>query len=157
MTTTHPDHAPAAIAEACVHSADGTRIADELAPDPLLVGWLATDADHGALFADELTRAPEDLRPLLATLFAEQRAGALVAVASGDDALALVVVLMLGPHLHIAGQPDPDDYEFDNPPHPEWFLFAQVHFLDGPISPAAWLRGVCDAATAGQPPPLVVG
>jgi hypothetical protein len=59
--------------------------------------------------------------------------------------------------LHLAGQPDPDDYEFDNPPHPEWFLFAQVHFLDGPISPAAWLRDVCDAATAGQPPPLVVG
>lgn len=58
---------------------------------------------------------------------------------------------------HLAGQPDELDYEFENPPHPEAFLFAQVHFLDGPISPVAWLRQICDAATAGDPAPLVTG
>jgi len=41
---------------------------------------------------------------------------------------------------HLAGQPDELDYEFENPPHPEAFLFTQVHFLDGPIAPATWLR-----------------
>ncbi|MHB2000155.1 MAG: hypothetical protein ACYCSI_08215 [Solirubrobacteraceae bacterium] len=58
---------------------------------------------------------------------------------------------------HLAGQPDEDDYEFENPPHPQAFLFAQVHFLSGAITPAAWLRQVCDAATAGAPPKLVTG
>ncbi len=36
---------------------------------------------------------------------------------------------------HLAGQPDEHDYEFENPPHPQAFLFAQVHFLNGAISP----------------------
>jgi hypothetical protein len=58
---------------------------------------------------------------------------------------------------HLAGQPDEDDYEFENPPHPQAFLFAQVHFLSGAITPAAWLRQVCDAATKGAPPALVTG
>jgi hypothetical protein len=59
--------------------------------------------------------------------------------------------------LHLAGQPEELDYEFENPPHPQAFLFAQVHFLDGPLKPESWLREVCDAALAGRPPPLVVG
>jgi hypothetical protein len=58
---------------------------------------------------------------------------------------------------HLAGQPDELDYEFENPPHPQWFLFAQVHFLDGAIAPATWLRQVCDAALGGVPPALVTG
>jgi hypothetical protein len=56
---------------------------------------------------------------------------------------------------HLAGQPDEDDYEFENPPHPQAFLFAQVHFLSGAISPASWLKQVCDQATVGTQPPLV--
>jgi hypothetical protein len=58
---------------------------------------------------------------------------------------------------HIAGEPDEQDYEFENPPHPQAFLFAQVHFLDGPITPATWLRQVCEAATKANPQPLVTG
>jgi hypothetical protein len=58
---------------------------------------------------------------------------------------------------HLAGQPDKDDYEFENPPHPHAFLFAQVHFLSGAIAPAAWLGQVCEAATKGAPPALVTG
>jgi hypothetical protein len=58
---------------------------------------------------------------------------------------------------HLAGQPDEDDYEFENPPHPQAFLFAQVHFLGGAIPPGAWLRQVCDAATKGAPSSLVMG
>lgn len=58
---------------------------------------------------------------------------------------------------HLAGQPDENDYEFENPPHPQAFLFTQIHFLDGPITPAEWLRQVCEAATKGAPPPLVTG
>jgi hypothetical protein len=58
---------------------------------------------------------------------------------------------------HLADEPDEDDYEFENPPHPQAFLFTQVHFLSGAIPPAAWLRQVCDAATKGAPPALVTG
>jgi len=58
---------------------------------------------------------------------------------------------------HLAGQPDEDDYEFENPPHPQAFLFTQVHFLGGPITPATWLQQVCDAANRADPPPLVTG
>jgi hypothetical protein len=58
---------------------------------------------------------------------------------------------------HLAGQPDEGDYEFENPPHPQAFLFVQVHFLSGAITPAAWLRQVCDAATEGVLPQLVTG
>ncbi len=56
---------------------------------------------------------------------------------------------------HLAGQPDEDDYEFENPPHPQAFLFTQVHFLGGAITPAAWLRQVCDKAATGTQPALV--
>ena len=52
----------------------------------------------------------------------------------------------------IAGRPDRADYEFDNPPHPESFLFADVHFINGPLSPDAWLKQASDEALAGRPP-----
>jgi len=58
---------------------------------------------------------------------------------------------------HLAGQPAEEDYEFENPPHPQAFLFAQVHFLGGIVAPGAWLRQVCDAAVGGALPPLVAG
>lgn len=56
---------------------------------------------------------------------------------------------------HLAGRPDESDYEFENPPHPQTFLFAQVHFLGGPPTPAAWLRQVYEAAASRSPPALV--
>jgi len=56
---------------------------------------------------------------------------------------------------HLAGQPDEDDYEFENPPHPQALLFTQVHFLSGAIPPAAWLRQVCDQVVMGAQPALV--
>lgn len=55
----------------------------------------------------------------------------------------------------LAGQPDEDDYEFENPPHPQAYMFAQVHFLNGVITPSEWIRQVCEQAIAGHPPPLV--
>jgi serine phosphatase RsbU (regulator of sigma subunit) len=73
-------------------TARGERITDELAPDPLLVGHLASASTTGAVFVDDLTRVPDDLRELLAKLFAEQRASAIVPVASRDELLALLVV-----------------------------------------------------------------
>ena len=56
---------------------------------------------------------------------------------------------------HLAGQPDEDDYEFESSPHPQAFLFIQVHFLSGAIPPASWLRQVCDEAVTGTRPALV--
>lgn len=56
---------------------------------------------------------------------------------------------------HLAGHPSTEDYVWDQPPHPEWFLFAQVEFLGGPLSPADWLKRVCDDATSGTRPALV--
>jgi hypothetical protein len=56
---------------------------------------------------------------------------------------------------HLAGQPDEDDYEFENPPHPQAFLFAQVHFLSGTIAPESWLKQVCDEASTDTQPALV--
>lgn len=55
---------------------------------------------------------------------------------------------------HLAGQPDESDYEFENPPHPQAFLFAQVHFLDAPSTPSAWMQRVCGEAIAGTWPAL---
>jgi hypothetical protein len=56
---------------------------------------------------------------------------------------------------HLAGQPDEDDYEFENPPHPQAFLFTQVHFLNGPITPSQWLTQISDQAATGKHPALV--
>lgn len=72
-------------------TASGQKLADALAPDPLLGAWLATH--NRPLFVDELElHVPADLRDLLATLFERHAARALVPVASDDDLLAIIVV-----------------------------------------------------------------
>ena len=71
-------------------NAAGARLADDEAPDPLLVGWLAEQ--RGAKFADELAYVPGDLRGLLGRLFTRHAARAIVPVASRDELLALVIV-----------------------------------------------------------------
>jgi serine phosphatase RsbU (regulator of sigma subunit) len=71
-------------------TANGARLEDDAAPDPLLVGWLAEQ--RGARFADELAYGPGDLRGLLGRLFERHRARAFVPVASRDELLALVVI-----------------------------------------------------------------
>jgi len=68
----------------------GERLDDAYAPDPLLASWLAER--HDAVFADDLDVAPPDLRELLAQLFANHRARALIPVGSADELLGLVVV-----------------------------------------------------------------
>jgi len=68
----------------------GARVADELAPDPLLVSWLA---EHGgAVFADDLDPVPADLREMLSTLFEKSDARALVPIGSADELIGLVVL-----------------------------------------------------------------
>jgi serine phosphatase RsbU (regulator of sigma subunit) len=69
----------------------GDKLTNDLAPDPLLGGWLAEQ--RGALFVDQLElHVPADLRDLVATLFERHRARAIVPVSSHDDLLAIVIV-----------------------------------------------------------------
>ncbi len=68
----------------------GTRVADELAPDPLLVSWLAER--RGAVFADDLDPVPADLREMLTTLFERNDARAIVPVGSADELIGLLVL-----------------------------------------------------------------
>jgi serine phosphatase RsbU (regulator of sigma subunit) len=69
----------------------GEKLADDVAPDPLLGAWLAEH--RRVLFGDELElHVPADLRDLVAGLFERQQAGAIMPVSSDDELLALVVV-----------------------------------------------------------------
>lgn len=69
---------------------DGARLADDAAPDPLLIGWLA---EHRApVFADDLDEVPADLRELAVQLFERQGARALLPVHSADEVIALILV-----------------------------------------------------------------
>ncbi len=83
----------------------GEPVTDDLAPDPLLVAWLAslpsqaagqfgsvTGAHRGVLFADDLEAVPADLRDLATQLFERNDARALVPVASADELIGLVVI-----------------------------------------------------------------
>jgi len=70
-------------------TADGTKLADDAAPDPLLGGWLAEH--HAPVFADDLSKVPADLRELLAGLIERGRARALIPVTSQDELLAVVM------------------------------------------------------------------
>ncbi|HEY4176020.1 MAG TPA: PP2C family protein-serine/threonine phosphatase [Kofleriaceae bacterium] len=75
----------------------GERLADDLAPDPLLLSWLA---DHRAvLFADDLEPVPADLHETTAQLFKRNDARALVAVGNTDELLALIVIPANAPRL----------------------------------------------------------
>ncbi|MGE3544943.1 MAG: PP2C family protein-serine/threonine phosphatase [Kofleriaceae bacterium] len=68
----------------------GLRLADEKVPDPLLMSWLSEH--HGALFIDDLVPVPGDLRGMLAAVFEQNHALALVPVGSDDELLGLLVV-----------------------------------------------------------------
>jgi serine phosphatase RsbU (regulator of sigma subunit) len=72
-------------------SLDGTKLPDELAPDPLLGAWLA---EHRRLvFLAELRdKVPDDLHALIGDVFARTSSHALVPVASDDELLAIVLV-----------------------------------------------------------------
>nr|HEX4315098.1 SpoIIE family protein phosphatase [Kofleriaceae bacterium] len=77
-------------------AATGERLPDDAAPDPLLAPWLAEA--RGALFDTEAAlHAPEDLQPMIAALFAAQRARAIVPITSHDELLGLVVVPATAP------------------------------------------------------------
>lgn len=67
----------------------GERLDDARAPDPLLAGWLV---EQRAVFADDLDRVPDDLRPLVTSLLAAHHARAAIPVGSADELLAVVLV-----------------------------------------------------------------
>ena len=72
-------------------TASGQRVTDQLAPDPLLVGWLVEQ--RTPMFADELgVRAPADLRDLVEAMFEHHHARTILSVANGDELLAIVIV-----------------------------------------------------------------
>lgn len=79
-------------------SRGGQRLADELAPDPLLVSWLT---GQGPLAREEIASvAPPELRPALDAFLAAQHARLLVPLRARDELLGL---LMLGGERPLAG------------------------------------------------------
>lgn len=76
--------------------AETTRLADADAPDPLVASWLAEDRGRdlraALVFADDLERAPAELRPLLAALLEHHGAQVVVPVRSADELLALIAL-----------------------------------------------------------------
>lgn len=73
------------------------RLSDELAPDPLLIGWLAES--RGILFADDIEAVPADLRELVERLFAAHAARAIVPVRSADEVLGIIAIPATAPFL----------------------------------------------------------
>ncbi|MFT3696379.1 MAG: SpoIIE family protein phosphatase [Kofleriaceae bacterium] len=69
--------------------ARGTRLADDVAPDPLLGAWLAENP--GAVFG-EAARVPDDLRPLLKAVLDRAQASTLIPVANHDELLGVVML-----------------------------------------------------------------
>lgn len=68
----------------------GEKLADDVAPDPLLGAWLV---EHGKrIFSAELEVVPDDLRELVKALLEKAGARALFPVASQDELLAIVLV-----------------------------------------------------------------
>jgi len=55
---------------------------------------------------------------------------------------------------HLAGQPDEDDYEFENHHTPKHSSSHRSTSSTAPF-PASWLKQVCDQAAVGTQPPLV--
>ena len=68
----------------------GERLADELAPDPLLVGWLAER--RGLLFVEDVDPVPEDLRELYAKLFHDQGARLILPMRNADELVGMVAI-----------------------------------------------------------------
>jgi serine phosphatase RsbU (regulator of sigma subunit) len=73
------------------------RIADDAAPDPLLMSWLAEY--KRPLFHDDLDVVPADLRELAEKLIETNKARSIIPVRSTDEILALIIVPMSGPRL----------------------------------------------------------
>lgn len=71
-------------------SKGGQRLADELAPDPLLVSWLTTQGPLAP--QDVATVAPVELRPSLAAFLTAQRAQLLVPLRAREELLGLLVL-----------------------------------------------------------------
>jgi serine phosphatase RsbU (regulator of sigma subunit) len=71
-------------------TADGTKLADDAAPDPLLGAWLAER--RAPVFRNEPEDVPADLRELLDSLFDRRNAHTLVPVANNDELLAIVML-----------------------------------------------------------------
>lgn len=71
-------------------TAAGDRLADDVAPDPLVGAWLV---EHDRpIFAGELDGVPEDLRAQVQGLLERRTARALLAVTNEDELVALVLV-----------------------------------------------------------------
>ena len=75
----------------------GERLADELAPDPFLVGWLAER--RGLLFVEDLEPVPEDLRELYARLFRDHAARLIVPMRNADELVGMVAIPADAPRL----------------------------------------------------------
>jgi serine phosphatase RsbU (regulator of sigma subunit) len=75
----------------------GERLADELAPDPLLVGWLAER--RGMLFVEDVEPVPEDLRELYAKLFADRGARLILPLRNADELVGMVTIATDAPWL----------------------------------------------------------
>ncbi|MEJ7601826.1 MAG: SpoIIE family protein phosphatase [Kofleriaceae bacterium] len=71
-------------------SETGERLADELAPDPFLVGWLAER--RGLLFVEDLEPVPEDLRELYARMFRDHAARLIVPMRNADELVGMVAI-----------------------------------------------------------------
>jgi serine phosphatase RsbU (regulator of sigma subunit) len=71
-------------------TADGAKLADDAAPDPLLGAWLAEN--RAPVFRNELGHVPADLHGLLTGLFDRRSARALVPVVNNDELLAIVAL-----------------------------------------------------------------
>ncbi|HEU0029739.1 MAG TPA: SpoIIE family protein phosphatase [Kofleriaceae bacterium] len=75
--------------------ARGEPLAEELAPDPLLVAALVESAHArgtNVVFADDLEVIPEDLRDVARQLFERHDARAIVLVVSADELLGVIVI-----------------------------------------------------------------
>jgi serine phosphatase RsbU (regulator of sigma subunit) len=71
-------------------TAAGEKLADDVAPDPLVGAWLVEY--NRPLFAAEVEAVPEDLRPQVRELLERRAARALLPVTNEDELVALVLV-----------------------------------------------------------------
>jgi hypothetical protein len=56
---------------------------------------------------------------------------------------------------HLVLDPETDEFEIDDPPHPECFSYAWIHFTGGPVTPEKWLARVAEDGVRGRLPTLV--
>ena len=56
---------------------------------------------------------------------------------------------------HLSADPDTDLFEIDDPPHPQAFAYAWIHFTCGPAAPDEWLERVATDGVHGRLPALI--